>query len=59
MNSFIMIPPRYDIKTVIGPIDIVCTGHSKPIVLRTIERGMVGVDEIMRLVEDHEQKSHQ
>lgn len=59
-TSFIKIPARYDVRVFDSAIEVVCTDHPKQIdsILRHVTQGVVGVDEIMRLVEGHEQNFH-
>lgn len=57
MKSFIQIPSRYDLISVRDGVRVVCTAHSKSQELRRTGK-VVGVDEILRLVEEHELKAH-
>lgn len=57
MKSFIQIPARYDMISVEGGIRVVCTAHSRSQELRHTGK-VVGVDEVLRLVEDHEREAH-
>lgn len=57
MKSFIQIPTRYDLISVPDGIRVVCVSHSKTQELRRTGK-VVGVDEILRLVEDHEREAH-
>jgi hypothetical protein len=58
MPSLIHIPSRYDIVVAVVWIELFCTDHPKPESLRTFMTSSIGVDEIIRLVEAHEQEAH-
>lgn len=57
MKSFIQVPARYDLISVEGGIRVVCTAHPKSQELRRTGK-VVGVDEVLHLVEQHEGEAH-
>lgn len=57
MGSLIKIPRKYDLEINETRIEVICTDHRRSIILRAIV-GFVGVDEVIRLIEEHENKFH-
>lgn len=58
MTSFISVPTCYDVQVNDRQfVHVVCTRHPKPISL-SYNKEIVGVDEIIRLIEEHELAFH-
>lgn len=66
-KSFIQIPSHYDVRWakvmhLSGvnemQIQLICTMHPKPPEIIRVAADFMGVDEILRLIEEHERISH-